>query len=67
MAIPAQTQPNLARGFSNQTSISTSLCNFMLDIANIREEIERSWLDISRDIDIVNPQEIEILDRNNAN
>lgn len=66
MAIPIRTHPNLVHGFSNQINISTSLYNVMLDTMRTREEIERSWFSISRDIEIDYEQERERLNRNNV-
>ena len=54
MVIPTPTQPNLSHGFRNQISIFTSVFNFMLDTTKTREEIERPWFSISRDIEIAN-------------
>lgn len=39
----------------------------MLDIARTREEMEKSWFSISRDIEITDEYEGERLNINNAN
>lgn len=57
MAIPAQVQPNLAQYLSNQISIFSILFNFMPNTVKTREELHRSCLSISHDIDLFDTQE----------
>ena len=59
MALPNQTQPNLAFNFSNQYSISHSLFNIMLDTAKTGAKLKRAWVVISHDIDLGDAQERE--------
>ena len=49
-------QPNIFPNFNNQNNISSGLFNLALETTNTREEIERSWAAISRDIEIVDEQ-----------
>ncbi len=60
MNLPTLTQPGLSFDLSNQLCISTGLFNFMLDITKTREEIERSWAVILRDMELADTQEREI-------
>jgi len=50
-------QPELENNLQNQISITHNLFNTILATMRIREEPERSWLSISRDIDLVDSQE----------
>lgn len=52
MVIPALIHPNISHDLSNQYTISNSLFNMMLDTTRTREELGRSWVVISHDIDI---------------
>jgi hypothetical protein len=50
MTVPAAVQPNIEPGLSNQTHIASNLFDTILQTANNREELERSWAAIERDI-----------------
>ena len=50
-------QPGLENNLENQINISHSLFNVILAMVQSREELEWSWLAISRDIDLVDAQE----------
>ena len=50
MTVPAAVQPNIEPGLSNQTHIASNLFDIILKTANNREELERSWAAIERDI-----------------
>ena len=50
MTIPAAVQPNIEPGLANQTRIASNLFDLILKTANNREELERSWEAIERDI-----------------
>ena len=57
MAIPIPNHPYIEYNLSSQYSVSNGLFSLMLDIATTREEIGRSWVVISNDIDIDDAQE----------
>ena len=50
MTVPAAVQPNIEPGLVNQTHIASNLFDLILWTANNREELERSWAAIERDI-----------------
>ena len=50
MTIPRVIQPNIQLGISDQTNIALNLFSMTLRTANTREELERSWAAIERDI-----------------
>ena len=50
MTVPATVQPNIEPGLANQTHIASNLFDLILKTANNREELERSWETIERDI-----------------
>ena len=50
MTVPAATQPNIQPKLSNQIHITLNLFDSILKTANTREELERSWVAIERDI-----------------
>jgi len=52
MTVPALRQPNVEPGLSDQSSIALNLFNTILQTANTRVELERSWVAIERDISI---------------
>ena len=57
MAIPILGHPYIENNLSSQYSISIGLFSLMLDKTTTREEIGRSWVIISNDIDIADAQE----------
>jgi hypothetical protein len=52
MTVPVAVQPNIDPGLANQTHIASNLFDLILRTANNREELERSWAAIERDIAI---------------
>ena len=52
MTVPNGRQPNVEPGLQDQTSIALNLFNTILQIATNRDELERSWAAIERDISI---------------
>ena len=50
MTVPAVNQPNIQPRLSNQTHITLNLFDTILKTANTREELERSWVAIEKDI-----------------
>jgi hypothetical protein len=50
MTVPTVVQPNIKPGLTNQTHIASNLFDLTLRTANNREELERSWAAIERDI-----------------
>jgi hypothetical protein len=50
MTVPAAVQPNIEPGLSNQTHIASDRFDLNLRTTNNREELERSWAAIERDI-----------------
>ena len=49
MTIPIARQPNIKLGLQDQTNIALNLFNTILDIANTRAELNRSWAAIEQD------------------
>jgi hypothetical protein len=45
-------QPNIGDGLDDQTSISLTLFNLILETTHSREELHRSWEVIARDVRI---------------
>jgi hypothetical protein len=54
MTVPVARQPNIEPGLKDQTNIALTLFNTILETANTRVEIERSWAVIEQDISILN-------------
>lgn len=54
MGCPNPVQPELENNLQNQINITQNLFNTILATVRTREELERSWLAISRDIDLAN-------------
>jgi hypothetical protein len=52
MTVPVTRQPNIGNGLNNQTSITLTLFNTILETASIHAELERSWEVVERDISI---------------
>jgi hypothetical protein len=50
MIVPVARQPNIELGLQEQTSIALDLFNTILDTANTRAELNRSWATIEQDI-----------------
>ena len=50
-------QPGLENNLENQVNIAHSLFNAILDTVQNREELEWSWLAISKDIVLADAQE----------
>jgi hypothetical protein len=50
MIVPVARQPNIEPGLQDQTNISLNLFNTILDTANTRAELNRSWEAIEQDI-----------------
>ena len=50
-------QPELENDLQNHINISHNLFNTILATVRTREELEHSWLAISRDIDLADAQE----------
>ena len=50
MTVPVAIQPNIQPGLSHQNHIALILFDTILITANTREELERSWASIERDI-----------------
>ena len=50
MTVPATVQPNNEPRLVNQTHIASNLFDVILQTAHNREELERSWAAIERDI-----------------
>jgi hypothetical protein len=50
-------QPGLENNLKNQVDIPHSLFNVILATMQSREELERSWRAISKDIDLADAQE----------
>ena len=50
MTVLAAVQPNIEPGLANQMHIASNLFDLILLMANNREELERSWVAIERDI-----------------
>jgi hypothetical protein len=52
MTIIVTRQPNIEHGLKDQTNIALTLFNTILETANTRVELERSWAAIERDISV---------------
>jgi hypothetical protein len=52
MTILVTRQPNIGNGLDDQTSITLTLFNIILETASTPAELERSWEVIERDINI---------------
>jgi hypothetical protein len=65
MTVPAAVQPNIEPGLSNQMHIASNLFDIILQTANNREELERSWAAIERDI--VTQEQLEARRRQHRN
>lgn len=52
MTAPVARQPNIEPDLTDQTSIALTLFNTILETANTRVEIERSWAGIEQDISV---------------
>ena len=52
MTLPIARQPNIGDGLDDQTCISLTLFNMILETALSREELHRSWEVIVRDVRI---------------
>jgi hypothetical protein len=52
MTVPVVRQPNIGNGLDDQTNITLTLFNTILETASTRVELERSWEVIERDINI---------------
>jgi hypothetical protein len=50
MTVPVARQPNIEPGLQDQTNIALNLFNTILDTANTRVELNRSWETIEQDI-----------------
>jgi hypothetical protein len=50
MTVPVARQPNIEPGLQDQTNIALNLFNTILDTANTRAELNRSWEAIEQDI-----------------
>jgi hypothetical protein len=50
MTVLVARKPNIEPGLQDQTKISLNLFNTILDTANTRAELNRSWASIERDI-----------------
>ena len=57
MGCSSPVQPGLENNLENQVNIAHSLFNVILATVQSREELELSWLAISKDIDLTNAQE----------
>jgi hypothetical protein len=57
MTVPNVRQPNIEPGLQDQTSIALNLFNTILQTATNRNELERSWAAIERDITIQEQRE----------
>jgi hypothetical protein len=56
MTLPTQQQPRLR--FPDQRNIASCLFNLILEISRTREELERSWEAIAKDIEIQDQREV---------
>ena len=64
---PSLVQPKLNNSLENQINISHSLFNVILATVQKKEELERSWLAISQDLDLADAQEKLRIHRNEKN
>ena len=60
-------QPGLENNLENQVNIAHSLFNVILATVQSKEELEQSWIAISKDIDLVDAQEQLRMHRENRN
>ena len=67
MGCPNLVQPGLNNSLENQINIAHSLFNVILAMVQNREELEQSWVAISKDIDLTNAQEKLRIHRNERN
>ena len=67
MGCPSLVQPGLNNSLENQINIAHSLYNVILATVQNREELERFWLAISQDLDLVDAQEQLRIHRNERN
>jgi len=52
MIVPVTRNPDIGDGIDDQTIISLTLFNIILEIANTRDELHRSWGVIFEDIGV---------------
>jgi hypothetical protein len=52
MTLPIPHQPNIEEGLQDQSSISLTLFDLILQTAHSHEELHRSWEVIARDVQI---------------
>ena len=57
MTVPSVRQPNVEPDLQDQTSIALNVFNTILKTVTNRDELERSWAAIERDISIQEQQE----------
>ena len=65
MTIPIARQPNIEPDLLDQTYISLNLFDTILKTTTTREELERSWATIERDINI--QEQLEVRQRQPEN
>ena len=65
MTVSAANQPNIQPGLSNQIHIALNLFDTIIETANTREELERSWIAIEQDIAIQEQLEARQQERRN--
>jgi hypothetical protein len=53
MTVPIVRQPNIEPSLTDQTHITLNLLDTILKTANTRVELEHSWAEIERDINIL--------------
>jgi hypothetical protein len=49
MTVPTQRQPNLGNGLEDQTNITLTLYNLILETANSQAELNHSWEVVSEE------------------
>ena len=52
MNVPVARKPNIEPSLKDQTIIALTLFNTILETANTRDELERSWAVIEQDISV---------------
>ena len=52
MSVPIMRQPNIGNGLDDQTNITLTLLNTILETSSTRVELKCSWEVIERDINI---------------
>ena len=67
MGCPSPIQPRLNNSLENQINIAHSLFNVILATVQSTEELERSWLAISQELDLADAQEQLRIHRNEIN